>query len=163
MPERPAKERLLTEEERRELSADTFAKLFTTKHVDFKHHVDRQFDVLKLIGGGNATGVLSTGALLAGTFSHPDLKPLLKYCAATFMGGVIAFVYSYWCLYLWFNALERIFQLSESLQTVGDVDTLRKDLAHASALEGYWKRGAAASFVIFVIGCALVAFGLFRL
>ena len=157
-----AADRQLTEKEITELREMSKASIGTFL-IDFKQHMDRQFEVVKLLGGGNATGVLATGALLAGTFNHPELRFLLKCCAATFMAGVFAFIYAYWCLYLWFHVLERISEKTERAKTVADVGALRDEFPTARYMEKYWKTGASISFYCFVAGCILVGAGIFRL
>jgi hypothetical protein len=66
-----------------------------------KSYYERSSDALKLVGAGNATGLLATGAAINSLAAKQGVLLWLKFSAGSFALGVLVFAASYW---LFFNA-----------------------------------------------------------
>ena len=74
-----------------------------------KTYYERTIDALRLIGTGNAAGLLATGAALGAAIEkHVGSVPLLKCAAILFALGVITFSYAYYSNYQAYRVLDTL-------------------------------------------------------
>ena len=134
---------------------------------DYKLHKDRNTEAIKLLGAGNAAGLFAIASLLTSekVASLPIAHLALKLCAFVFFFGVLAFVYSFWCLYLWAAIVED--ELSPYMHEKAPETWVQNEtnalFRRIHSLEGYWKTGAVISQIFFVIGCVFIGYGLWHL
>jgi hypothetical protein len=94
--------------------------------MSFKEFSDARFEALKLVGGGNATGLLSVAAFLAAGKIAPNVIAA-KICLTVFSIGVVTFGLPYWHLYGWRGSLDRalaLFAKNKSLDDSQGVENL---------------------------------------
>jgi hypothetical protein len=108
--------------------------------MDQKDTLDARVEVLRLIGAGNAAGLLGlTTFIVAGGRSAVVTIPA-KICLSVFTVGVVAFGFAYWRLYAWRGVLEGARRLFASSKSFDDPATARNlhEASRVFALSGRW-------------------------
>jgi hypothetical protein len=112
---------------------------------------DRWLQGIKLIGAGNAAGILAVGAALSAISQKPLLLLLAKIAGVMFFIGVLAFALGY----LW---IERaVFAQDEMAHATlnRDQESIQQNSGAASAAMNGVSVAASAGTICFAIGCVL--------
>jgi hypothetical protein len=79
----------------------------STGGMSFKDYADVRIDALKLLGAGNATGLLGIAAFLASTGNKAHAAVVVaKVCICLFSLGIVFFGLGVWYMYGWRAALD---------------------------------------------------------
>jgi hypothetical protein len=121
-------------------------------------YVDRNYDALKLVGAGNATGVIALSAFITSATRSVGAINAGKACLLVFAVGVATFAVAYFFLYHWSHQMEHARQRLAQKKDLQEESFNRQTKV---AAKSYYEAGrwAAISIGCFSIGFVMAILG----
>lgn len=124
-----------------------------------KTFYERSTEAIRLVGTGNAAGLVASAAALATAIDkHWSNAILLKWSAVCFTLGVISFSYAYYSHYQSYRYLDTIFREAEQVARTGEPIPERKRGSTGTEFAARSAIATVVSVVAFYLGM-LIALG----
>jgi hypothetical protein len=126
---------------------------------EFRNYTRRKAEILKMIGGANATGLLAIAVFLTSANRAASLVAEAKWCLALFVGGFATFIVAYRYFYVFESDLEDALILIRSGKKPEDTK-VGEFIERAITRSDRGVLWAAAALGLFLLGAALSCIGL---
>jgi hypothetical protein len=144
-----------------------YLKTLTRRWADLplrnpENYVDKNYDALKLVGAGNATGLIAISAFITSGTRSSNLMIGGKICLSIFAFGLVSFAASYFFLYHWSFQMDKARQIFGTKNGDADAsfDKQIKTAAKSYAEAGRW---ATISIVCFCVAFLIAVIGILAL
>jgi hypothetical protein len=128
------------------------------KLSDFKQYTTREFEMIKLLGAGNAAGAIAAVTYLTTAPRGIMLAIIAKLCFVAFALGIALFVCAYWIAFHFERDMTVTFLVDEGeSKYTGDPGAAIEKLAKLTRPLG---PTVATSLVCFIVGGILLSIGL---